>query len=92
MSQMPALKNGRLALAALVAAASMSCAGPPTPAEFTSVGRGAPVTPALPWEQWRDQADFDAGFRQSFADGSHDSDGGRDTRKVRATGWSARAR
>jgi hypothetical protein len=55
MSKMTALKDASGALAVLVAATSMSCspAGPPAadPA-FTSVGRGAPVTPAIPAETW----------------------------------------
>src|SRR5688572_8786554 len=54
-------KSGRVALVALCVATVLSCStGQPPPAEFTSAGRGAPVTPALPWEQWRDQADFEA--------------------------------
>jgi hypothetical protein len=55
------VKSGRVALVALCVATVMSCStGQTPPAEFTSAGRGAPVTPALPWEQWRDQADFEA--------------------------------
>jgi len=43
------------ALLVLVAAASMSCStskSPETAAAFKSLGRGAPVTPDIPWEQW----------------------------------------
>ena len=55
-------KNSHLALLALAVVTVMSCTTgqPPAPAAVTSAGRGAPVTPALPWEQWRDQADFEA--------------------------------
>lgn len=52
---------GRALGAALTLAALTSCATQaPSSAEVASVGRGAPVTPALPWESWRDQADFEA--------------------------------
>jgi hypothetical protein len=60
MSQTSALRIGSAAITALIVAGSIACAGADAPAEFISVGRGAPVTPALPWEQWRDQADFEA--------------------------------
>src|SRR6188474_1501540 len=62
MTQRMLVKHGRLALVALAVATVMSCtAGPaPAPAAATSVGRGAPVTPALPWEQWRNPDDFEA--------------------------------
>jgi hypothetical protein len=39
----------------------MSCAGSPAaPPEFTSVGRGAPVSPAPPWQTWRNADDIEA--------------------------------
>jgi hypothetical protein len=77
--------NARNAVCALMAtitvAALVSCArdGAP-PAEFTSAGRGAPVSPALPWEQWRDEADYEefppvtpiAGFEKTWLVGPFD--------------------
>jgi len=71
----------RMCLLAVAVAALMSCTrGAQSPVEFTSVGRGAPVTPALPWEQWRDQADFEefppvtpiAGFEKTWLVGPFD--------------------
>jgi hypothetical protein len=61
MPRVIVVNGGRAALAALCLTMLMSCSTAPTaPAELKSAGRGAPVTPALPWEQWRDQADFEA--------------------------------
>ena len=41
----------RAALAALCLATAISCSRAETPqSAFTSVGRGAPVMPAIPWE------------------------------------------
>jgi len=56
MSKMNALKGAPGALAALAVATSMSCSSTDTQqtAGFTSVGRGAPVAPAIPWEMWID--------------------------------------
>ena len=59
MTLMSALKIGRAALAALLVAMLMSCTETP-PDEFTSVGRGAPVVPAIPWEMWRNAKDIEA--------------------------------
>ena len=39
----------------------MSCSGAATPpGELESVGRGAPVSPAIPWETWRNAEDIEA--------------------------------
>jgi hypothetical protein len=43
-------------LAALAVVASMACAGTPDgDGPVASVGRGAPLAPAIPWETWIDQ-------------------------------------
>ena len=56
-----ACTSGRAALAALGMAMAMSCSRAATPpAEFTSAGRGAPVSPAIPWETWRNAEDIEA--------------------------------
>ena len=48
-------------LTTLSATAVISCAsGPGLPETFTSVGRGAPVSPAPPWETWRSDKDIEA--------------------------------
>jgi hypothetical protein len=61
MPQQKLSTNGRMALLALGVATLISCSTSqaPAPGAVTSAGRGAPVTPALPWEQWRDPADFE---------------------------------
>ena len=52
--------RGALVLTA-IALALLSCAREPAaPAEFTSTGRGAPVSPAPPWETWRSAEDIEA--------------------------------
>src|SRR6185503_6979935 len=53
---------GRAALVALGLATAVSCTAPaPKPAEtITSAGRGAPVSPAIPWETWRNADDIEA--------------------------------
>ena len=54
-----ALKGASGALAAFLMAVSMSCStsGPQgADTGFKSVGRGAPVSPDIPWEQWIDPA------------------------------------
>src|SRR5688572_12509035 len=61
MSKMLAVRCSRTAVAALLMAMMMSCSRTETPpAEFTSVGRGAPVVPAIPWEMWRNPEDIEA--------------------------------
>ena len=57
MSKRLAVTGASAAVAALVAVVSMSCSSAPPPggaAAFKSVGRGAPVAPDIPWEQWID--------------------------------------
>ena len=61
MSKKNSFKVGGAALAALSMAMLTSCSrATPPPAEFTSVGRGAPVSPAIPWQQWRKVEDIEA--------------------------------
>src|SRR5678815_5327087 len=61
MSKMSDFKCARALVGALIVAATVSCSGADKPqAEFTSVGRGAPVNPAIPWEMWRNAADIEA--------------------------------
>jgi hypothetical protein len=49
------------ALAALSAATLFACTTPPRSAEpVKSAGRGAPVSPAIPWESWRNADDIEA--------------------------------
>jgi hypothetical protein len=62
MPQLTVVKSGRAALVALGLALVMSCstAPPPPPAAVTSAGRGAPVSPAIPWEMWRNADDIEA--------------------------------
>src|SRR5688572_14615143 len=65
MSQMSEFRATRAGLGALVVALvvaiSLSCSRAETPpAAFTSVGRGAPVAPAIPWETWRSAEDIEA--------------------------------
>src|SRR5688572_4600608 len=51
----------RVLLGALAVAVSLSCSTAEKPEEaFTSAGRGAPVTPAIPWETWRKAEDIEA--------------------------------
>src|SRR6185295_5519573 len=61
MSQMSVSKIARAALASLFVA-TMACSRPeaPAPAEFKSAGRGAPVSPAIPWQMWRNVDDIEA--------------------------------
>src|SRR5688572_9285066 len=56
-----ALKIGRAALAVAVVL-TMSCSRAETPpaAAVASKGRGAPVTPAIPWETWQSAEDIEA--------------------------------
>jgi len=58
----PRVKIGRAALAALGLATLLSCSPTtPKPAEpVASTGRGAPVSPAIPWEMWRNADDIEA--------------------------------
>jgi len=62
MTHSPATTIGRAALVALGLATAVSCTAPaPKPAEpVTSAGRGAPVSPAIPWETWRNADDIEA--------------------------------
>ena len=64
MSKMSEFKSTRavpIILGALVLASTLSCSTADRPqAEFTSVGRGAPVSPAIPWEMWQNPADIEA--------------------------------
>jgi len=61
MPSMNILKLGRLALATLLVAGLMSCSRAQTPpVEVTSAGRGAPVSPAIPWDMWRNADDLEA--------------------------------
>ena len=61
MSQVKVLKAGSLVLWALAVVTALSCSGTERPqAAFTSVGRGAPVSPAIPWEMWRNPDDIEA--------------------------------
>jgi hypothetical protein len=49
------------AAGALLVALSLSCSTSNRSEEsFTSVGRGAPVNPAIPWEMWRSTEDIEA--------------------------------
>src|SRR5262245_21208516 len=60
-SKMSEFKSARAVLAALLVIGTLSCstADRSQPAA-TSMGRGAPVSPAIPWEMWRDPADIEA--------------------------------
>ena len=62
MSQIPTIRGGRIAFAALFVALVMSCSRSETPpaAAVASAGRGAPVNPAIPWESWRNAEDIEA--------------------------------
>src|SRR5262245_28457165 len=61
MSKMSEFKRTRAILGALVVAATVSCSTAEKPqAAFTSAGRGAAVSPAIPWETWRNTADIEA--------------------------------
>jgi hypothetical protein len=62
MSQMTPMQIARAALAALFLAMVMSCSRPeaPPPAVVKSAGRGAPVSPAIPWQMWRNVDDIEA--------------------------------
>src|SRR5262245_15628441 len=61
MSKMSEFKSARAVLGALVFAAAVSCSTADKPQDaFNSVGRGAPVSPAIPWEMWRNPADIEA--------------------------------
>ena len=61
MPQTSVFKISRAALVALVVAMLMSCSRAETPpVEIKSVGRGAPVVPAIPWEMWRNADDIEA--------------------------------
>jgi hypothetical protein len=59
---MRSLSDGRVALAALLAALSMSCSRTQTsPATaVVSAGRGAPVSPSIPWQTWQKADDIEA--------------------------------
>jgi hypothetical protein len=57
------VRTARAALAALGVATLMSCStgqAPPPAQAVKSVGRGAPVAAAIPWEQWRNADDIEA--------------------------------
>ena len=61
MSKMSQFKGARAVLGALLVAATLSCSTADRPqAAFTSEGRGAAVSPAIPWEMWRNPADIEA--------------------------------
>jgi hypothetical protein len=55
------LKGASGILAALTAATAMSCSTGPQRGDSgqDSIGRGAPVTPAIPWAQWIDPANIE---------------------------------
>src|SRR4026209_1702990 len=59
MSKMSEFKNARAVLGAVLVVVAVSCPNKPQ-GEFKSVGRGAPVSPAIPWETWRNPADIEA--------------------------------
>jgi hypothetical protein len=59
MSKNTEFKVVRALLGALIAVASLSCTSADN-TTVTSVGRGAPVSPAIPWESWRDSKDLEA--------------------------------
>jgi hypothetical protein len=62
MSKITESRSGRANLGALFAAITLSCspAAQKPKAEFKSEGRGAPVSPAIPWETWRSEKDIEA--------------------------------
>ena len=64
MSKMSQFKSTRavlIILGTLVLAYTPACSTADKPqADFTSVGRGAAVTPSIPWETWRNPADIEA--------------------------------
>jgi hypothetical protein len=62
MSKLTRFKGARSMLGALFVAIAISCSATvETPkTEFKSVGRGAPVSPAIPWEGWQDSKDIEA--------------------------------
>ncbi|HEX5106806.1 MAG TPA: hypothetical protein VFV95_00100 [Vicinamibacterales bacterium] len=61
MLPMDASNTGRALIITTMLIALISCArNADAPAAFTSVGRGAPVSPAPPWETWRRVEDIEA--------------------------------
>src|SRR5262245_32475013 len=64
MSKMSDFKGARAVLGVLVMVLmvlTLSCSRIETPQTgFTSVGRGAAVVPAIPWQMWRNPADIEA--------------------------------
>ena len=61
MSKTRMFKCARAGLGALFVVVTVSCSEADKPqADLKSVGRGAPVSPAIPWEMWRDPEDIEA--------------------------------
>ena len=61
MSKTRMFKCARAALGALFVVVAVACSAADKPqADSKSVGRGAPVSPAIPWEMWRDPEDIEA--------------------------------
>src|SRR5262245_12659720 len=61
MSKTTEFNVARAVLGALLLAVTLSCSRTEKPkSEFTSAGRGAPVAPAIPWQQWRSDKDIEA--------------------------------
>jgi hypothetical protein len=61
MSKTSEFNITRAALVTLLVTATLSCSTANKPQSgFTSAGRGAPVSPAIPWEMWRNPADIEA--------------------------------
>ena len=61
MLQIRKLKGGIAVVGALIAITSLSCSTSEVPkTTFTSVGRGAPLTPAIPADLWAQADDIEA--------------------------------
>src|SRR5262249_18399203 len=61
MSKTTELKCARVVLGGLLMAVALSCSSTEkAQTEFKSVGRGAAVSPAIPWQMWRNTADIEA--------------------------------
>src|SRR5688572_8096760 len=61
MTRMFPIRWAPFALAAIFLSLVPSCSRETAaPAQFTSIGRGAPVSPAPPWESWQSAEDIEA--------------------------------
>src|SRR5262249_10252601 len=59
MSKTTELRGARAVIGAMLVAITLSCSSAEKPRTgFTSAGRGAAVSPAIPWEMWRNAADI----------------------------------